>query len=123
MNKKPGLKPVNLFPDTKLFLQNKQNAVFTVTNFYLIKEALVMEVFETILAGTDGLINGLVSTTAHFDSSLPEYTFSSLDGSLTLVVAKDENGLWKRVSSTEPYLSGWVEELGEQIDQHISADL
>ena len=75
-----------------------------------------MEVFETVLAGTDGLIDGLVSTIKQPDTGI-QYQFSSFDESLTLVIAKDENGHWKRISSTEPYLTGWIEELGEQIEQ------
>lgn len=78
-----------------------------------------MEIFETNLAGTDGLIDGVVSTTMHPGSG-QHYTFSSLDGSLEIEIFKDEHGLWKRVSSTEPYLTGWIDELGDQIDQHNS---
>ncbi len=78
-----------------------------------------MENFETVLAGTDGLIDGLVSTATHPGSG-QHYTFSSIDGSLNLEITKDENGNWTRISSTEPYLSGWVEELGDQIDQRNS---
>jgi len=79
-----------------------------------------MEIFETVLAGTDGLVDGLVSTAIETGVGV-EYTFSSFDGSLTLVIVKDNDGHWKRVSSTEPYLSGWVEELGEQIDMRRSS--
>ncbi|RYE37181.1 MAG: hypothetical protein EOP42_00645 [Sphingobacteriaceae bacterium] len=78
-----------------------------------------MEIFETNLAGTDGLIDGLVSTTTNRDS-VPHYTFSSIDGSLVIEIYKDEHGHWKRVSGTDPYLSGWVDELGDQIDQRNS---
>jgi hypothetical protein len=78
-----------------------------------------MEVFVTVLAGTDSLIEGTVNT-AIVPGIGEEYTFASFDGSLTLVIAKDENGHWKRISSTEPYLTGWVDELGDQIDQRNS---
>ncbi len=78
-----------------------------------------MEIFETNLAGTDGLIDGLVNTTTHPDA-VPRYTFSSIDGSLVIEIFKDENGQWKRISGTDPYLSGWVDELGDQIDQRNS---
>lgn len=78
-----------------------------------------METFETNLAGTDGLIDGLVSSSTHFATGR-HYTFSSIDGSLEIEIFKDEHGHWKRVSSTEPYLSGWIDELGDQIDQHNS---
>lgn len=78
-----------------------------------------MESFETVLTGSDEQIDGLVSATTLSDGS-NQYNFSSIDGSLTLTIAKDENGDWKRVSSTEPYLSGWVDELGEQIDKYTS---
>lgn len=80
-----------------------------------------MEVFETVLAGTDGPIDGLVSTLIQSDTG-KQYLFTSFDDSLTLLIAKDENGQWKRISSTEPYLSGWTDELGEQIDIRTSAN-
>lgn len=75
-----------------------------------------MEVFETYLTGTDGQIEGLVSTVTQGDEGR-QYQFSSFDNSLTMVIAKDEHGHWKRISSTEPYLSGWVDELAEKINQ------
>ncbi len=78
-----------------------------------------MEVFETILNGTDEQIDGLVTTTTEAGAA-NHYTFSSIDGSLKLTIAKDEDGNWKRLSSTEPYLSGWVEELGGKIDAYTS---
>ena len=78
-----------------------------------------MEVFETYLTGTDGQIEGLVNTINTADEGR-QYQFSSFDDSLTITIAKDEHGHWKRISSTEPYLSGWVDELGEQIDQRIT---
>lgn len=78
-----------------------------------------MEAFETVLTGTDNQIDGLVSTITQADAN-KVYTFSSIDGTLDLVIAKDENGNWQRISSTEPYLSGWVDELGDQIDQRNS---
>lgn len=78
-----------------------------------------MEVFETYLTGTDEQIEGLASSIKQGDEAR-QYQFSSFDGSLTIVIAKDEHGQWQRVSSTEPYLAGWADELGEQIDQRIS---
>ncbi|RYE37045.1 MAG: hypothetical protein EOP42_01050 [Sphingobacteriaceae bacterium] len=77
-----------------------------------------MEIFETNLAGTDGLIDGLVSTNPDPERS-QHYTFSSIDGSLVLEIYKD-NGQWKRAGGTDPYLSGWIDELGDQIDQRNS---
>jgi len=78
-----------------------------------------MEIFETNLAGTDGLIDGLVSTNTHPELGR-QYTFSSIDGSLLMEIYKDEHGQWKRTGGTDPYLSGWIEELGDQIDQRNS---
>lgn len=78
-----------------------------------------MEVFETYLTGTDEQFEGLVSTITQGDEGR-QYQFSSFDGSLTIAIAKDEHGHWKRTSGTEPYLSGWVDELGEQIDQRTT---
>lgn len=77
-----------------------------------------MEVFETSLTGTDGQIKGLASTIQTDEGK--QFIFSSFDDSLTFLIAKDEAGHWKRISSTEPYLSGWVDELGEQIDQRTT---
>jgi hypothetical protein len=73
-----------------------------------------MESFETTLTGSDGLVDGLVTPVTH--ASFNEiYQFTSLDDSLHLTIAKDYSGKWIRVTGSEPYFSGWVDELAEQI--------
>ena len=42
-------------------------------------------------------------------------SFKSLDDTLHLVIAIDNKGKWQRIDGTEPYLSGWVDELAEQV--------
>ena len=69
--------------------------------------------FDAILSGSDSPIEGLVSQTT-FDGS-QAWDFKSIDETLHLVIAKDKKGNWIRVDGTEPYLSGWVGELAEQI--------
>ncbi len=69
-----------------------------------------METFETTLTGSDGNIDGIVT---HI--SKEAYQFTSLDNSLQLTIAKAPKGKWIRLSGTEPYLSGWVDELCEAI--------
>jgi hypothetical protein len=70
--------------------------------------------FEAILTGSDSPIEGIVTSTSYNDYS-KVWEFKSIDGTLHLVIAKNAKGKWIRVDGTEPYLSGWVDELAEQI--------
>ena len=71
--------------------------------------------FDAILSGSDSPIEGVVSQTT-FDGS-QAWDFKSIDETLHLVIAKDKKGHWIRVDGTEPYLSGWVDELAEQVSK------
>ena len=66
--------------------------------------------FEAVLTGTDTPVNGIVT---QLDNGA--FEFNSLDESLQITIARDENGRWERVAGSEPYLSGWVDELAEQV--------
>lgn len=77
------------------------------------------EEFETTLSGTDGQIDGIVSYAVGPDAGM-SYEFNSLDRTLQIRIAKDENGHWYRIDGTEPYLSGWVDELSEKIMKKIA---
>jgi hypothetical protein len=73
--------------------------------------------FSAILTGSDSPIAGIVKQTSCFGSK-NTWQFNSIDDSLHLVIAKDENGHWQRITGTEPYLSGWTDELAQQINKH-----
>ena len=66
--------------------------------------------FEAVLTGTDTPVNGIVT---QVNSGV--YEFNALDESLQLTIARNEDGNWTRLAGSEPYLSGWVDELAEQI--------
>jgi hypothetical protein len=72
------------------------------------------EQFDATLTGSDGSVEGIV-TPIDLDGFTKAYEFQSIDGSLHLVIAMDDRGKWERISGTEPYFSGWVDELVEQI--------
>ena len=72
-----------------------------------------MEAFETTLTGSDGNVAGIVT-----QLSKEAYQFTSFDDALHLIIAKDEDGKWTRLSGSEPYFSGWVDELIENITTH-----
>ena len=72
------------------------------------------EQFEATLTGTDGPVDGVVSPLSLKNYS-QAYEFKSLDDTLHLVIAMDNKSRWQRIDGTEPYLSGWVDELAEQI--------
>ena len=72
------------------------------------------EQFETTLTGTDGPVDGIVNSLSLKNYS-QAYEFKSLDDTLHLVIAMDNKGKWQRIDGTEPYLSGWVDELAEQV--------
>ena len=73
--------------------------------------------FNATLTGSDSAITGIASQTSSFGSN-DTWQFNSIDDSLHLVIAKDEDGNWQRITGTEPYLSGWTDELAEQISKH-----
>jgi len=70
--------------------------------------------FEAFLTGSDNAVEGIVTpiVCAGYGTA---YEFKSIDGTLHLVIAKDEDGHWVRVDGTEPYFSGWIDELLEQV--------
>ncbi|MFD0793826.1 hypothetical protein ACFQZX_09365 [Mucilaginibacter litoreus] len=68
------------------------------------------EEFDAVLTGTDTPVNGTVVETA-----AGVYTFKAIDESIELTIAHNEDGNWERIAGSEPYLSGWVDELAEQI--------
>ena len=70
--------------------------------------------FEAILTGSDSPVEGIVNQ-VDFDGFLNAYEFRSIDNSLHLIIAKDDDGKWVRLAGTEPYLSSWTEELSGQI--------
>ena len=72
------------------------------------------EQFEATLTGTDGPVDGIVNPLSLKNYS-QAYEFKSLDDTLHLVIAMDNKNRWQRIDGTEPYLSGWVDELAEQI--------
>ena len=70
--------------------------------------------FEAILTGSDSPVDGIVSQ-IDFDGFSNAYEFESIDNSLHLIIAKDDDGKWVRLAGTEPYLGSWVDELVQQI--------
>ena len=70
--------------------------------------------FNATLTGSDSTVDGLVDQTS-ISGYLVAYQFISLDDTLHLTIARDEHGHWHRIAGTEPYLSGWTEELAEQV--------
>jgi hypothetical protein len=70
--------------------------------------------FDAILTGSDSPVEGIVTQT-EYNGYAQAWDFKSIDETLHLVIARDDKGRWTRVDGTEPYLSGWVDELAEQI--------
>ena len=66
------------------------------------------------LTGTDGPVNGIIKHVT-YNGFKDAWQFNSIDGALHLIIAKDENGKWQKIDSTEPSLFGWIDELAEQI--------
>ena len=77
-----------------------------------------MEQFEAILSGTDSTIDGIAQgiTYPNFTNA---YEFKSIDGTLHLIIAKDADGQWIRLTGTEPFLSSWIDELAEQVESKL----
>ena len=70
--------------------------------------------FGAMLTGSDTAVDGIVKKIS-FDGFEDAYEFESIDNSLHLIIGKDDKGKWQRIAGTEPYLSGWVDQLVDQI--------
>ena len=70
--------------------------------------------FDAILTGSDSPVEGIV-TQINYNGYTQAWEFKSIDETLHLVIARDDRGRWTRIDGTEPYLSGWVGELAEQV--------
>ena len=70
--------------------------------------------FKATLCGTDSRIDGIVDK-LDVSGYPAAYQFISYDDTLHLTIAQDEKGHWHRIAGTEPYLTGWTDELVEQI--------
>jgi hypothetical protein len=70
--------------------------------------------FAALLTGSDSPVEGIVNK-IDFDGFSDAYEFESIDNSLHLIIAKDDDGKWIRLAGTEPYLGSWIEELARQI--------
>ncbi|MDN3547727.1 hypothetical protein [Mucilaginibacter aquaedulcis] len=72
--------------------------------------------FEVTLTGTDSSIDGIVEAIS-YPNFANAYEFKSIDGTLHLIIAKDADGQWIRLTGTEPYLSGWIDELADHVSK------
>ncbi|HEY4194255.1 MAG TPA: hypothetical protein VGM63_01880 [Mucilaginibacter sp.] len=72
------------------------------------------EQFEAVLTGSDGPVDGIV-TPLNLSGYTIAYEFKSIDGGSLHLVIGLHSGKWQRIDGTEPYLSGWTDELAEQI--------
>jgi len=68
---------------------------------------------DVTLTGSDSPIEGMATPITY--AGQDAYEFLSTDETLHLVIARDSRGEWHRVAGTDPYLSGWVDELAEQV--------
>ena len=86
----------------------------TAAGVLLINLNTMKEQFEATLTGTDGPVDGIVNP-LNLKNYSQAYEFKSLDDTLHLIIVMDNKGRWQRIDGTEPYLSGWVDELAEQV--------
>jgi len=68
---------------------------------------------DVTLTGSDSPVEGLVNLITY--DGQDAYEFQSTDETLHLIITQDANGQWHRVAGTDPYFSGWVDELAEQV--------
>ena len=69
---------------------------------------------DVTLTGSDSPVEG-IATAITYPGFGPAFEFLSTDETLHLIIAKDADGQWTRVAGTDPYFSGWVDELAEQV--------
>lgn len=69
---------------------------------------------DVTLTGSDGPVEGIAKVIGH-DGYKNAYEFLSTDETLHLIIAQDANGQWHRMGGSDPYFSGWIDELAEQV--------
>lgn len=72
------------------------------------------ENIQATLTGSDGPVSGTAKS-INYSGFSKAYEFLSTDETLHLIIALNDSGKWVRVAGTDPYLSGWIGELAEQI--------
>ncbi|WP_342644293.1 hypothetical protein [Mucilaginibacter sp. CSA2-8R] len=72
--------------------------------------------FDAVLTGSDSSVEG-IATMINYPGYNRAYEFSAIDGTIQMLIVQDPNGQWHRVSGSEPYFAGWVDELVEQISK------
>lgn len=72
------------------------------------------ETIQATLTGSDGPVSGTAKP-IHYAGFSKAYEFLSIDENLHLIIALNDDGKWLRVAGTDPYFSGWIGELAEQI--------
>ena len=78
------------------------------------QQILIMKTpIDVTLTGSDSPIEGIATPVTY--AGKDAYEFLSTDETLHLVIARDDEGEWHRVAGTDPYFSGWVNELAEQV--------
>jgi hypothetical protein len=70
---------------------------------------------DVTLTGSDSPVEG-IATPVTYPGYGTAYEFLSTDETLHLIIAKDAEGQWTRIGGTDPYFSGWVDELAEQVN-------
>ena len=69
--------------------------------------------YDIILTGSDGPVEGIAHRLDYNDGN-EAYEFNSVDETIQLIIAK-QDGQWIRIAGSDPYFTGWPDELAEQI--------
>ena len=77
---------------------------------------LMEQEFDATLTGSDSPIEG-IARRIYNSGYLDAYDFKSIDETIHLVIAQENDGHWIRIGGTDPYLAGWVDELAEQANR------
>ena len=82
--------------------------------YHYIYNYFMKQQFAATLTGSDYPVDGTVQI-IDFDGFSNAYEFESIDNSLHLIIARDDEGKWVRLAGTEPYLGSWIDELAQQV--------
>lgn len=70
--------------------------------------------FDVKLTGSDTTVEGIAQAISYAGYS-QAYEFKATDETIHLVIGRNANGEWERIAGTDPYFSGWIDELAEQV--------
>lgn len=71
--------------------------------------------FDVKLTGSDTIVEGTASA-INYPGYSQAWEFKATDETIHLIIGRNAHGQWERIGGSDPYFSGWADELAEQVE-------